>query len=429
MRFLLTAFTFMLFIVPALESQTVAEAARDLKPKLIEMRRDFHQNPELSNREVRTGRVIGERLKALGIPTQTGIGGNGVIATITGKQPGRVIAVRADIDALPIEEIMDVPYKSKNKGVKHACGHDAHITVGLGLAELLWKRKDTFNGTVHVIFQPAEEGPPVGEEGGAPLMMKEGVLDRLKPEVMFALHAMPTLQSGQVSFTSGAQMASADRFHITVIGKGTHGATPHMGIDPIVTASQIVLALQTIDSRRIDPLEPVVVTVGALHAGTRFNVIPDKAEMDGTVRTLSPTVREKTLALITSMTEGIAAAAGGEAKVVFDLGIPVLRNDAALSIWSEISLKKHLGADAVFREAPRMIAEDFAFFADAVPSFYFFLGVGNKAKGITGALHSADFDIDEDSLVVGTNAMTSLVLDYLAIKRDVVMSKAGERKP
>jgi amidohydrolase len=311
--------------------------------------------------------------------------------------------------------VNEVPYKSKTDGVKHACGHDLHTSVAIGVAELLWKHRAELPGTVHIVFQPAEEGPPPGEAGGAPLMIEEGLLKRIKPEAMFALHSMPNNEVGMASWTPGGTMASSDTFKINITGKQSHGAEPHRGIDPIVIGSQLVLALQSIDSRRIDPIEPVVVTIGIFRAGTRFNIVPETAEMEGTLRALSPAVRTEARKLIESITSGVAAAAGATAKVTFqdDASNPVLMNDEKLGPFAEASLKKTLGEKNVIRERPRMIAEDFAHFAEALPSFYYFLGVGNRARGITANLHTPAFDIDEDALVTGTASMTNLVWDYL----------------
>jgi amidohydrolase len=389
--------------------------ASTMRARLVEIRRDLHQNPELSNREARTAKRIAEHLQAAGIPYERGIAKNGVLATIRGGRPGKTVMVRADIDALPIQETNDVPYKSKVDGVKHACGHDAHTAIGLGTAELLWKRRGDLNGTVHVIFQPAEEGPPPGEKGGAPLMIEEGLLDRLKPEAIFGLHSMPNHRVGTVSWTPGATMASSDTFRITITGKQSHGAEPHRGIDPIVIGSQMVLALQTIASRRVDPLEPVVVTVGVFRSGTRHNIVPDSAVLEGTLRTLSPEVRTQARNLIETIATGVAQTAGGTAAIIYldNPPNPPVINDAALGAFAERSLKKTLGESNVVRDPPRMVAEDFAHFAERVPSFFYFLGVGNPDKGITANLHTAAFDIDEDALVIGATAMTNLVLDYL----------------
>jgi amidohydrolase len=393
----------------------IRSEALALRPRMVEIRRDFHQHPELSNREQRTGQRIAEHLRALGIPVETGIARNGVLATIRGGRPGKTVMVRADIDALPIQETNDVPYKSKNDGVKHACGHDAHTTVGLATAELLWKRRASLPGTVYVIFQPAEEGPPPGEKGGAPLMIEEGLLDRTKPEAIFGLHSMPNHRVGTAGWTPGAAMASSDTFRITITGKQSHGAEPHRGNDPIVIGSQLVLALQTIDSRRVDPLQPIVVTIGKFTAGTRHNIVPDSAVLEGTLRTLSTQVRDQARSLIETLASGIAQSNGATASVTYidDPANPPVVNDEALSTLAVASLQKTLGAQNVLRDPPRMIAEDFAHFAQRVPSFFYFLGVGNPEKGITANLHTAAFDIDEDALVVGVTAMTNLVLDYL----------------
>jgi len=405
-------FVLMLLAALPLFGQSLAQEAEALLPKMIEIRRDLHKNPELSNREVRTGKRIAEELTRIGVPFRSGIARNGLVATIEGKSKGPIVAIRADTDALPIRETMDVPYRSINEGVKHACGHDSHVAVALGVTELLWKRRDSMKGTVLVVFQPAEEGPPVGETGGAPMMLAEGIFAKLKPEVMFALHAMPSVEHGSISWTPGSEMASSDRFKITVRGKGTHGATPHLGVDPIVAGAQIVSAMQTIASRNIDPLEPVVVTIGSFHSGTRFNIVPDEAELIGTVRTLNAEVRETTKRRMQEIAERVAASSGATAVVEFDLGIPVLRNDEKIGAWGEAVLQRELGAAKVIRQPARMIAEDFAFFADLIPSFYFFLGVGNKEKGITAALHTAEFDIDERAMVTGVRAISRLVLDY-----------------
>lgn len=410
---LATSLLFQPSLLAANRRDRTKEEVRALRPKLVEMRRDFHMHPELSGREERTARVIAGHLQKIGIPMETGVAKYGVVATIKGGRPGRTVAFRADFDALPITETNDVPYKSLEVGVKHACGHDAHTTIALGAAEILWRHRDTLPGTVVIVFQPCEEGAPPGEECGASVMIAEGLMDRIRPDAMFGLHSMPSNEVGTASFTPGAEMASTDRFTITVTGKQTHGAAPHLGIDPIVTASQIVLSLQTIDSRRIDPLEPVVVSVGSFQAGNRFNIIPDRAVLQGTIRTLSSAVRDESRKLVESIAVKTAAAADATASVTFDIPHPVLVNDAALTQWAEGSLAKSLGASSVRRDPPRMIAEDYARFAELVPSFYFFLGVGNRSKGITAALHTPDFDIDEDALTVGTEVVVNLLTDWL----------------
>lgn len=394
---------------------TVAAEAAALRGALVATRRELHQHPELSNREVETGQRIAARLRALGIPFAAGQARTGVVATIVGGKPGPAVLVRADIDALPIQETLDVPYRSQVAGVKHACGHDLHTTVALGTAELLFRRRQQLAGTAYVLFQPAEEGPPLGEKGGVPLLIAEGILERLKPAAMFALHSLPTLQVGTAGWTPGAEMASTDTFRIVLHGRGSHGAQPHKGLDPIVMAAQLVMALQTIDSRRIDPLQPIVVTVGLLRAGTRFNIIPAEAELHGTLRTLDEGVRKQARGLIASLSTGTAAAYGGTAQVSFedDAANPVLVNDAKLGPFGAASLARTLGEANVVRIPPLMVGEDFAHFAQRVPSFYFLLGVGNEKRGISAGLHTAEFDLDEDALPLGVAAMTNLVLDWL----------------
>ena len=385
-----------------------------LSRQCIDLRREFHKHPELSNREVETSNRIATHLRKIGIPIETGIARTGVVGDIQGSLPGPTVAVRADIDALPIEETIDVPYKSLNPGVKHACGHDSHIAIGLTVAEVLWKNRAALPGRVIMIFQPAEEGPPAGEKGGAPLMLAEGLFQKYDPEAIFALHAWPALEAGNVGVKSGPFFASSDTFSIRVEGKQSHGAQPHLGIDPIVASAQIINALQTIDARRVDPTEPVVVSIGIIRGGTRFNVIPPLVEMEGTLRTLSPSVRDLARESIHQIVEDTAKAAGARAAVTFaDSSNPVTMNDPELSELAIGSLRSTLGTEHVMANTPQMVAEDFAHFAEVIPGFYFVLGVGNQEKGINANLHTAEFDIDERALTVGAKAMTNLVLDYL----------------
>src|SRR2546430_1333120 len=259
--------------------ERISRAADALRDKLIEQRRDFHMHPELSNREERTSRVVAERLRAIGLTDiKTGVGKYGVTALLVGAKPGPVVAVRADMDSLPIQEVNDVPYKSQTPGVKHACGHDAHTTIELGVAEVLSKMREEIHGTIKFIFQPAEEGAPAGEEGGAALMIKEGALENPRPTAIFGLHVMPVVEVGQIAYNSGPAMASSDHFLITIHGKKVHGAYPHDGIDAVVVAAECVTALQTIRSRRIDTTEPLVITIGSIQGGNRFNIIADEVK-------------------------------------------------------------------------------------------------------------------------------------------------------
>jgi amidohydrolase len=394
--------------------QQIAAAAEALRTKLVEQRRDFHMHPELSNREERTSRVVAERLRALGLDeVKTGVGKYGVVALLKGSKPGPVVAVRADMDALPIQETIDVPYKSLTPGVKHACGHDAHTTIELGVAEVLSKMRDQISGTIKFIFQPAEEGAPQGEEGGASLMVKEGALENPRPSVIFGLHTMPSIEAGQVAYHSGPAMASSDRFTITIRGKKSHGAQPQLGVDALVVAAECVTALQTIRSRRIDPLEPLVITVGTINGGDRYNVIAGEVKMEGTMRTLNEDVRTRAQEMMRQTLASITSAYGATADLQFDSPNPVTYNDPRLVEETLPTIRRLVGDANVITPKPFMPAEDFSYYQKVVPGFFFFLGVGNKAKGITAGWHTAEFDIDEESLVVGVKVMSNVLLDYL----------------
>jgi amidohydrolase len=382
---------------------------------VVEQRRDFHRHPELSNREVRTSRVIAEKLKSLGFDEiRTGVSQHGIVALLKGGKPGPVVAVRADMDALPVECALNTPYRSVNKGVKHACGHDVHMAVALGTAELLSRMRGEFAGSVKFIFQPAEEGPPAGEDSGADRMIREGALENPRPQAIFALHTAPNLPAGKIGYVPGAMLASSDSFTIRVIGKKVHAAWPHEGIDTIVVASECITALQTIRSRRIDPVEPLVFTVGSIHGGNRHNIITDEVVMQGTLRTHNEQVRERAMSLLREIVGGVASSHGARAEVEWSpRSNPPTVNDAALVEASLPAMRKALGEENVLRVPPVMGAEDFAYFQRQIPGMMFWLGVGNAAKGITGALHTPEYDADEASLEVGVKVMTNLVLDYL----------------
>ena len=398
----------------AARDQKVAAAAEAMRGQLVARRRDFHMHPELSNREERTSRVVAEKLRALGLTdVKTGVGKYGVTALLVGGKPGPVVAVRADMDALPIQETNDVPYKSQTPGVKHACGHDVHTTVELGVAEVLSRMKEDVRGTVKFIFQPAEEGAPAGEEGGAKLMLKEGALENPRPQAIFGLHTEPNLQAGQVGYHVGPAMASSDTFYITVRGKSSHGAQPQMGVDAVVVAAQCVLALQNIRSRRIDPLEPLVITVGPIHGGERFNVIAGEVKMTGTMRTFNDQVRERSIALMRETLQSVASAYGATAELTFGDGNAVTYNEPALVEETLPTIRRVVGQQNVLAIKPFMPAEDFSAYQKLAPGFYYFLGVGNRAKGITAGWHTPDYDVDEESLVVGVKVMSNVLLDYL----------------
>jgi amidohydrolase len=393
--------------------QQIARAAEAMRQKLIETRRDFHMHPELSNREERTSRVVAERLRALGLEVKTGVARHGVVAVLRGAKPGPVVAVRADMDALPIQETIDVPYKSKYPGVKHACGHDVHTTVELGVAEVLSKMRDQISGTIKFIFQPAEEGAPAGEEGGAQLMVKEGALEDPRPSAIFGLHTMPGIEAGQIGYHSGPAMASADRFSIAIRGRKSHGAQPQLGVDAIVVAAECVTALQTIRSRRIDPLEPLVITIGTIRGGDRNNIIAEEVKMDGTMRTLSEDVRKRAQQLMRETLASVTSAYGASFDLQFDQPNPVTYNDPKLVEETLPTMRRVVGEANLIAPKPFMPAEDFSYYQKVVPGFYYFLGVGNRAKGITAGWHTAEFDVDEESLVVGVKVMTAVLLDYL----------------
>ncbi|MFL6274153.1 MAG: M20 family metallopeptidase [Blastocatellia bacterium] len=398
----------------ATRDQQIAQAAEGLRARLVECRRDFHMHPELSNREERTARVVAERLRALGLDeVKTDVGKHGIVALLKGAKPGPVVAVRTDMDALPVLETMDVPYKSQNPGVKHACGHDVHMTVELGVAEVLSKMRDQIGGTIKFIFQPAEEGAPAGEEGGAALMIKEGALENPRPAVIFGLHTNPLIEAGQIAYHSGPAMASSDRISITVRGKKSHGAQPQMGVDAIVVAAECITALQTIHSRRIDPLEPLVITIGTIKGGDRNNIIADEVQMTGTMRAFSEEVRQRAQQLMRDTLQNVTAAYGATFDLKFDGSNPVTYNDPRLVEETLPTLRRIVGDKNLIAPKPFMPAEDFSEYQKIVPGFFYFLGVGNKARGITAAWHTAEFDVDEESLVVGVKVMAGVLLDYL----------------
>ena len=396
----------------------------DIEKKVIEWRRDFHQNPELSNQEFRTAEKIATHLKSIGLEVQTEIAITGVVGILKGDLPGKVVALRADIDALPVTERNDLPFKSTveteflgtKTGVMHACGHDTHTAILMGVAEVLSKHKDKIRGTVKFIFQPAEEGPPPGEEGGAALMIKEGVLTNPTVDVIFGLHINAGTPVGVLKYKKGGIMASVERFVISVKGKQTHGSQPWSGVDPILISAKIIDGLQTIISREAKLTdEAAVITVGKITAGTRFNIIPETAELIGTVRTLDPAMREMIERRMTEMTETIAKAYGGEATIAFRNQTSITFNDPELTDQMLPSLQKVAGAQNVQLVKATTGGEDFSYFQEVVPGLYFFLGGMNPNETSKGAFphHTPDFKIDESGMLLGVKAMTQLTLDYL----------------
>ena len=422
-----------LFCVASLASAHAAEdekdglekAIRDVESKVIEWRRDIHQNPELSNRETRTARLVADHLRAIGLDeVRTEIAHTGVVGVLKGGKPGPTVALRADMDALPVTEQVDLPFASKVRttyneqevGVMHACGHDNHVAILMGAAEVLAQARESLPGTVEFIFQPAEEGAPEGEEGGASLMIEEGVLDRwARPEAIFGLHVWP-VGPGTLSYRSGGSLAAADWLRIVVKGRQTHGSSPWLGIDPIIVAAQIMTALQTIPSRQMDITKSQsVVTIGTVHGGVRGNIIPDQVEMNGTIRTFDPEMREDFLKRIKRTAEQIAESAGAKAEVTIKSYSPVTYNDPELTEQMLPTLKWAAGDDKVTEMTPIMGAEDFSFYQERIPGFFFILGVNKEGVEPWEAAsnHSPFFYANEDALIVGVRAMVGMAWDYL----------------
>jgi amidohydrolase len=394
--------------------QLIAQVTSEIEPQLIEARRWFHQHPELSNREVQTGKEIARRLEAMGYEVETGVAGNGVVAVLEGGLPGPVVAWRADIDALPIEEAVDVPYRSTNPGVMHACGHDVHMTVGLGAAEVLMRLRGHVHGSVKFIFQPAEEGAPAGEEGGATLMIAEGALTDPAPEGIFGLHVMPTLEAGTIGWRSGALMAAADTFRLRILGSMSHGSTPHAGIDAVYVGAQVVNALQSIASREIDARRSLVISVGTFNAGKRWNIIADEAILTGTVRSLDHDTWADLPERFERVVAGVCDAHRAEYELDYQRIAPVIDNDSRLAGFAASSFAESLGEDKVLEIEPITASEDFAYFQQEIPGAYFFLGVANTGEGWTDYVHTPTFRPDESAIATGVQAAAALLTDFTA---------------
>lgn len=409
----------LLCCVAAVPGQTLDERIRKetdaIRARLIETRRDLARHPELSNREVWTGKYIADRLRELGFTeVRTNVARHGVVATLRGGKPGPVVAWRADMDALPVQDSGEKPFKSQIDGVKHACGHDAHMAIALGVAEVLGKLKAELPGTVKFLFQPAEEGAPEGEEGGAALMIKEGALENPKPAAIFGLHVWSQAPSGKIHYTPGGAMASSDGFELTIKGKRVHAATPHLGIDPIVVAAQCVTAMQTIRSRRVNPLDPIVLTFGSIHGGNRGNIIPDSVTLQGTLRTLDEKIRESARSMVRQTLEGCTAGSGASYEFKWNATVyPVTFNDPELTQGNLGALQRVMGPGNVELARPTMGAEDFSFYTRVVPGFFWFLGIADAAKGTTGAHHTSEFAVDEDVLPLGVRAAAGQIVDFL----------------
>ena len=398
--------------------------AESLEKKVVTWRRDFHQHPELGNREFQTAAKIAAHLQALGMDVKTGVGKTGVVGLLKGGKPGPVIALRADMDGLPVTERVDLPFKSEARteyngqqtGIMHACGHDTHVAILMGAAEVLASVKNDLRGTVKFIFQPAEEGAPTGEEGGAYLMVKEGVLENPKVDAIFGLHINSQTEVGTIKYRPGATMAAVDSYAIKIKGKQTHGASPWSGVDPIVTSAQVVMGLQTIVSRNVTLTDnAAVVTVGALHSGIRQNIIPEEANMIGTIRTFSPEAQQLVHRRINEIATNIAESAGAKADVKIDIMYPVTYNDPKLTDQMVPSLEAVAGKSNVKITPAATGAEDFSFYQQKVPGFFYFLGGMAKGKKVEDAAphHTPDFQIDEGGFVLGMKSLCHLTTDYM----------------
>jgi len=410
--------------------KAIGISAGKIEKKVIQWREDIHQNPELGNREVRTAALIAKHLRSLGMDVKINVAVTGVVGILKGDKPGPVIGLRADMDALPITEKTQVPfasiakgiYNGQETGIMHACGHDAHVAILMGVAEILAGMKKDLNGTVKFIFQPAEESPPKGEKGGAELMIEEGVLENPKVDVMFALHMNAQVEVGKITYRPGGFFAAAVDFRIIVKGKGTHGAEPWSGVDPIVVSAQIINSLQTIVSRNVNVTEnPAVVSIGSIHGGNRFNIIPEQVEMIGTVRTLSNADEEMVYNRLKMIAEKTAEGEGASALVELPYTghHPVMVNDEKLTAMMLPSLQKTAGTQNVILVPAETGAEDFSHFAQKVPSLYFYIGglPKGKDKKISAPHHTAEFFIDESGFKTGINALCNLVFDYINMNK------------
>jgi amidohydrolase len=406
---------------PVMEAE-IARRTEAVLPKVVAWRRDLHQNPELGNRETRTAGLVAEHLRRLGMEVRTGVASTGVVAVLRGGRPGPAVALRADMDALPVTEQVDLPFASKVRttwngqevGVMHACGHDNHVAILMGTAEVLAGMREQLPGTVTFLFQPAEEGAPRGEEGGAEVMIREGALDNPRVGAIFGLHVF-TGPLGSIGYRAGGFMASGDTFRITVKGRQTHGAQPWRGVDPIVVGSQIVLGLQTIVSRQVElPATPAVISAGIFRSGVRSNIIPDDAYLEGTIRVFDEAIREDIHRRVRQTAESIAAASGAAAEVEVEPGNPVTFNDPDLTRRMLPTLER-VAPGKVMERPPQTVAEDFSLYQKKIPGLFVFLGVtpADQDWRTAASNHSPMFFADEGALPVGVRLLTSLAVDYL----------------
>ncbi len=379
-----------------------------LREQLVVWRRDFHMHPELGLQEHRSAGIVADTLRELGYQVQTGIAETGVVGLLEGKQPGPVVMVRVDMDALPVTEENETEYVSQNPGLMHACGHDAHIAIGLAVATLMAQRRDEMAGTLKLVFQPGEEGM-----NGAGLMVQEGVLENPRPDVFLATHVWNDKPVGTIDVTPGGVMAAADKWTCIMRGKGGHGASPHQTVDPIVASAQIVTALQTIVSRNVSPLETAVVTVGMVHGGDAFNIIPSQVELTGTIRTYSPWIREMVWQRMREVIEGVATACGAEAELEIDALTPAVLNDGKVVEVVRAAAEAVVGPENVFSGERTMGSEDAAYFMEDVPGCYFFVGSANAERGLDAPHHNPRFDIDEGALPLAVATLMHALAHYL----------------
>lgn len=390
----------------------IKELSNQYASEIISFRRYLHANPELSYQEFNTAKFIAAKLKSFGVEPQEGIAGTGVVVLIEGKNPSKkVIALRADMDALPITELNSVEYKSKNVGVMHACGHDVHTSSLLGTAKILNEIKDQFEGSIKLIFQPGEEKNP----GGASIMIKEGVLKNPAPSSIIGQHVFPLLPVGKIGFREGKYMASSDEIYLKVIGKGGHGATPELTIDPVVIASHIIIALQQVISRNASPKQPTVLTFGKITANGATNIIPDEVNIAGTFRALDETWRKEGLTRIKKMAEGMAESMGGKCEVDIHHGYPYLENNPALTQSIKKAAEEYVGKENVVDIDLTLGSEDFAYYSQIIPASFYRLGTRNEAKGITSYVHTPTFDIDEEALKISTGLMAWMAVRELGL--------------
>jgi amidohydrolase len=433
MRLFVLIFGWSQLLVAEERDAVFAKEVDAMQAVLVDIRRDLHAHPELPNQETRTAKFVADKLRALGLTEiREGVARTGVVAMLHGEHRGPCVAIRADMDALPIKELRSVPYRSKNPGVMHACGHDVHTTVALGVAQLLAKHRQHVRGSIKFLFQPAEEAMPATykEDWGAKLMIAEGAMENPKPVAVFGLHCSTgisfkhtgegqpdILEVGDLGWAIGADSAQSDRFSIVIKGSMAHGSSPHRGVDAIAVAAECITSLQLIRSRETNTTQPLVLSIGTIQGGQRENIIADRVELGGTVRTHDVSLRDKVLHLMHRTLKGVTSAHGASYELDYRSGYPPVMNDRQLVLDSLPSLERIVGKAHLFESRPSLGGEDFSYFAQVCPGFYFRLGVANEERGITAGAHTPDFDVDEDCLAVGVKAMAALLCDGLEKRR------------